>query len=139
MTNLDTLWNETEPGTTDFAPIKPGSYRAKVTGALYEQGKDGKPDRVQFEYTLNEVGEFENRKVWENNQITEQGIKFLVTNLDKLGIEKPAKLADLPQVLEGALDKDVKIKVTNKQKQDGSGVWVNAFIQEQVDPEDVAF
>lgn len=137
---LDDLWNESE-GAPEFEPITPGDYHAKITSAKFEEGKDGKPDRVQWEYTITDEGcGFTNRKVWENNQITEQGVPFLVSNLAKLGIDKPKKISLIPSVLEQALEKRVAIKVTNKAKTDGSGgVWVNAYVQEVIDGKDPNF
>ena len=131
--DLDKLLDETEP--QDFATITPGTYAAKVANATYEEGKDDKPDRVQFEFDLTEEGEFFNRKIWVNNQVNVQGMPFLVTNFAKLGVKKPAKVADIPMTLEGALGKEVTLKVVNKKKPDGSGVWVNAYIQAPDEPE----
>lgn len=136
MENLNDIWAKASP-MAGFDNIAPGVYDAVVTGATFEESKDDKPPRVSWEYTI-ESGDFENRKIWENNQITEKGVSFLINNLFKLGLEKPSQISQLPKVLEGALGKNVEITVKHSPKKDGSGgVWVNAYINEVINPEEM--
>ena len=138
--DIDKLLQSAEPGKREFTPVTPGDYHAEITKAVLEDAKDNRPMRVQWEYTITDQSGFANRKIWENNQLTSTGMPFFVENLDKLGITKPSKVAEIPNSLEQALGKRVVIKVTNKPKSDGNGVWVNGYIQQVIEhgqmPED---
>lgn len=131
-TNLDDLWSSSD-GAPKFEPVSPGRYHAEVSAATLEEGKDGRPNFVKFELTITDAGSFTNRKLWVNNNVDPRGIPHIITTLAKLGIEKPAKIEQIPDALETALGKRVAVNVVNKPKNDGSGgVWVNTYIEEEI-------
>lgn len=132
--NFEDAWNN-QAARTEFEPIPDGKYHAQITKATFVEKKDGKPAKVQWEYTITDSGKFEKRKVWENNQISQKGMFFLRRNLDILGLSEGVKsTSDIVGKLEYALNKRVVLTITQRTFNDK--IYNNGQIDELITIDD---
>lgn len=83
--NWETMFdNTTARESEDFGPIAQGEYRGFFYMGKLDESKD--VPRVSIQWRIVTKGEFQNRHVFSNYQLNEQGIPFLKEDLKTLGI-----------------------------------------------------
>jgi hypothetical protein len=92
--HLDRLWNNTKPAE-DLKPIPKGLYRCRIIKGEPFRAKSG---TLGYKLTLEVIErEYTGRRLWHDVWLTEDGAKYALRDLGKLGVERREQLdAPLP-------------------------------------------
>jgi hypothetical protein len=92
---LSRLWSNTKPAD-DLKPIPRGVYRCRIVrGELFRSRKDNLGYKLTLEVA---EGEHAGRRLWHDVWLTDDGAKYALRDLGKLGVESQEQLdAPLPE------------------------------------------
>src|SRR3990172_488483 len=97
-------YKETKPAEEkSFSPIPTGKYLAQITNCALNESDD--PSRVEWEFTIL-GGDYEHRKVWQNQRLDATGIPYIKQNFTLLGLP-----SDSPKELKESLAQAIGIGV----------------------------
>lgn len=107
-------WNDAEDLGDSFGEVPDGRYQFKIKEARVNNSDSS--GRLQVSWDLEVInGEFAGRHVFEHDGLeTDQNRDFFRTKLARIGLEWPENPADLPTVLEEALETYVEARVKTK-------------------------
>jgi len=92
---LDRLWSNTKPAD-DLKPIPRGLYRCRIIKGELFRARNG---TLGYKLTLEVIeGDYAGRRLWHDVWLTQDGAKYALRDLSKLGITRTEQLdAPLPE------------------------------------------
>jgi hypothetical protein len=107
----------------DFEEVPDGKYQVTVKTVRLGESSKGDP---MLKWDLVVIsGQFAGRHIFKNAVITAASLPFVKGDLKTLGVTLP-KFSELPNHLEGLLDK--KLQVTKKTKDEFTNVYFNKLL-----------
>ncbi len=99
----------------------------KVNAATFEELPESPHPKIKWEYQIVE-GEFENRRIWQTQALSEKGCRFVYQNLNNLGqnVEDPR---DLLSALQNVIDQRCTATVKQQpNERDPSKPFYNVYV-----------
>ena len=119
-------WEESEPAETGKGKVKPGEYVCKLKSMEVELAKSSGRLQVKTVLEVVEPEKYEGREIRRYDGLDETGIPYFKALCQKLGIEFPDKLKNLPDTLEEFVDDfDKTIEVYVVKVGDRTNTYIN--------------
>ncbi|MCP4680074.1 MAG: DUF669 domain-containing protein [Deltaproteobacteria bacterium] len=124
LTQFDDPFAEAEVEDNDYDPVPDGKYQATVEQVELTRTKT--TGRPMLKWTLRILApQCRGRKLWRNNVIAEDNIKWLKKDLYTCGLEIQ-RVSDLPANLHKLLD--IKLEIAKVTRGDNENIYLNKLI-----------
>lgn len=125
LKKLQEEYEAAEPAEGLGGGIPDDDYVVKISDMEINHSKNGRL-QVKVVYKVEE-GKYEGEEIWDFWGLDEQGLPYFKLNCNKVGIELPDDLEELPEVLEKFVeDNDDTIELTLKTKNDFQNKYINS-------------
>jgi hypothetical protein len=126
LKKLQDEYESAEPAEGFSGGLPDGDYVVKISDMEINHSKNGRL-QVKVVYKVEEPAKYEGEEIWDFWGLDEQGFPYFKLNCNKVGIELPDDLEELPDILEKFVDdnKDT-IELTLKTKNDFQNKYINS-------------
>jgi hypothetical protein len=107
----------------NFDEVPDGKYQVRIEAVRMAESQKHDP-MIKWDLIVIS-GQFEGRHIFKNSVVTQASLPFVKGDLKTLGVQLP-KFSDLPNHLEGLLDK--RLQVTKKTKDEFTNVYFNKLL-----------